>query len=130
MGIKTRKSMLAALLALVLLLLCSCKQNPTQEKLYARLTAHFASHGYTCSFAHVDADRAVPIYKAEAWQVLLLNGEEVLLYFDESNRADYLADGIDASAYSFVGHLGLRFVLVYEGQDEGVLEALRDMPQV
>jgi len=72
----------------------------------------------------------VPIYKASSWKKLMLSDEEVLVYFDESNRADYLVSGIDPAGYSFVGPFGLRFVLVYQGADSGVLEALNAMPEV
>jgi len=127
---KTRKIALAALLLCVMALLCGCRQNPSEEKLYARMTEHFAKHGYTCSFAAAEADRDVPIYKASSWKKLMLSDEEVLVYFDESNRADYLVSGIDPAGYSFVGPFGLRFVLVYQGADSGVLEALNAMPEV
>lgn len=127
---KTRKAALVALLMCMLALLCGCKQNPSEEKLYARMTEHFARHGYECVFSPLEEERKVPIYNATAWKTLMLGQEEVLVYFDESNRADYLASGIDPAGYSFVGRFGLRFVLVYEGADSGVLEALNAMPEV
>lgn len=127
---KHRKSILWLMLLLSLLLLCSCKENPSEEVLKARLIGHFEARGYTCSFEAAPLERSVPIYNASAWEVMHLGQEEVLVYFDESNRADYLADGIDPAGYTFVGQLGLRYVLAYEGQDEDVLEALRAMPEV
>lgn len=126
---KMPKYLLAMLLVSMVLMLCGCKQNPPEEKLYAKLIGHFEKYGYTCSFADVDEQRQVPIYKPEAWKSMMLDGEEVLVYFDESNRADYLADGIEKADYSFVGRFGLRFVLVYEGNDTKVLEALGAMPE-
>lgn len=126
---KMNKCLLAVLLVCMTLILCGCKQNPPEGKLYAKLIGHFAKYGYTCGFTAVDEQRQVPIYKAEAWKSMILDGEEVLVYFDESNRADYLADGIERADYSFVGRFGLRFVLVYEGNDAKVLEALGAMPE-
>ena len=58
----------------------------------------------------------------------MVDDEEVLVYFDESNRADYLSEPIDET-YGHVARFGLRFVVVYPGMDEGVIEALESMPQ-
>ncbi|MBR6571614.1 MAG: hypothetical protein IKK75_14290 [Clostridia bacterium] len=127
---KSRKIALIVMLVCVLALLCGCKQNPSEERLYARMTEHFAKYGYPCSFSALEDGRDVPIYQSSAWKKLMLGQEEVLVYFDESNRADYLSSGIDAEKYGFVGQFGLRFVLVYSGADSGVLEALNAMPEV
>ena len=130
MAAKNAKIRLGMVLLLLLALVCGCKQNPTDAELKARLVGHFADHGYTCAFEKAEEECEVPIYNASVWEKLHLGQEEVLVYFDESNRADYLASGIDPAPYSFVGRLGLRYVLVYEGQDEKVLEALRAMPEI
>ena len=127
---KLRKTMLAALLLGMLFLLSGCKQNPSEQQLYARMTEYFETRGYTCSFSAAEKNTEVPIYLPSAWKTLMLDAEEVLVYFDESNRADYLASGINAEDYSFVGQFGLRFVLVYRGADPGVLQALHAMPEV
>ena len=127
---KMRKCVVFFMLLCVLMLMCSCKQNPSDSELRARLTGYFSDCGFECGFAALEEEREVPIYQSSAWQKLLLDGEEVLLYFDESNRADYLTQGIDRSQYSFAGHFGLRFVLVYEGENAQVLKALEEMPAV
>ena len=58
----------------------------------------------------------------------MLDGKEtVLVYFDESNRADYLSGLIDKDEYGRVAHFGLRFVLVYDGSDPDVLDVLDAM---
>ena len=119
-----KKCLLALVLAATLPLLCACHENPPQEQLYGRLFDHFASFGFACTLQEMEPEREVPIYKASAWQKLMLDGEEVLLYFDESNRADYLSEPIDESVYGHTTRFGLRFVLVYPGEDERVLEAL------
>lgn len=122
---------LVVLLAL-LFSLSGCKQHPLQDELFAKLLGHFEQRGYACTLnrlSDVQPDREVPIYQASAWHSLLLNGEEVLVYFDESNRADYLSQPIDVQRWGHVARFGLRFVLVYSGQDEGIIDALRDMPQ-
>jgi len=120
-----KKRILLAMLALLCMLLSACKENPTQEELYAKLLNHFEQRGYSCTLAPLaDAQRDVPIYKASAWQSLHLNGEEVLVYFDESNRADYLSTFVDEEVFGRTWRFGLRFVLVYAGDDSRVLEAL------
>lgn len=59
----------------------------------------------------------------------MLDGrEEVLVYFDESNRADYLSGRVDTERMGWQPALALRFVLVYGGADEGVREALETIP--
>lgn len=127
-----KRAALGALCLAMALLLCGCKQNPPPEKLYAKLLAHFEDRGYACELMPVaDAERDVPIYNASAWSSLWLTGEgaereEVLVYFDESNRADYLSEGIGEES-GFVTRFGLRFVLAYQGSDEGVLKALGEI---
>ena len=111
-------------LVILMLLLCACHENPSQEQLYSKLFAHFENHGFTCQLVPLEPDREVPIYKASAWQSLLLNGEEVLVYFDDSNRADDMSDFVDEAEYGSVWRYGLRFVLVYSGEDAAVLKAL------
>ena len=86
-----KKCLLALVLLATALCLCSCKENPTGEELFGKLVGHFASSGFTCVLEPVEAGRAVPIYNASVWYSLKLDGEEVLVYFDESNRADYLS---------------------------------------
>ena len=112
------------MLALLLPVLCACHENPSQEALYSRMFAHFERFGFPCTLQEVEPEREVPIYKASAWRKLMLNEEEVLVYFDDSNRADYLSEPIDESVYGYVTRFGLRFVLVYPGHDAAVLEAL------
>ena len=125
-----KRLMLLVLLCAVLVLACDCKQNPTEEQLFAKLIAHFEERGYSCELSKLeDESREVPIYKASVWHRLLVNGEEVLVYFDESNRADYLADPIDESVYGHVSRFGLRFVVIYPGQDAGIVKALEEMPK-
>lgn len=121
---------LIGMLGVLMLFLCACRQNPTEEQLFSKLIAHFEDRGYSCTLSLLDdPQRDVPIYKPEAWHKLMVSGEEVLVYFDESNRADYLSDPIDESVYGHVSRFGLRFVVVYEGHDEGIIKALDEMPK-
>lgn len=120
-------------LAVLLMALCSCKQNPTEQELFSKLIAHFEDRGYTCALSRLDEtdpERDVPIYRASVWHRLMVDDEEVLVYFDESNRADYLSAPIDESEYGHVSRFGLRFVVIYEGEDAGVIRALEEMKDV
>jgi len=120
------------MLSLLMLCLCACRQNPSEEQLFSKLMTHFEERGYSCTLSRLSdtqPDRDVPIYKAEAWHRLMVDGEEVLVYFDESNRADYLSEPIDKSVYGHVSRFGLRFVIVYPGEDEGIIQALAAMPK-
>jgi len=123
-----KKAGLWILLICMLAALNGCRQNPTEEELFAKLVDHFVSRGYTCRIEAVPEEQNVPIYKASAWRRLMLDDEEVLVYFDESNRADYLLDGIDQTPYTYAGRMRLRFLVLYEGQDPGVLDALAQLP--
>ena len=127
---KNAKGALAAMLAACLLTLCACAANPSEQALYQKLLAYFEGLGYACELSPLaDGEREVPIYRASAWDLLTLDGwEEVLVYFDESNRADYLSGRVDEARYGMAARFGLRFVLVYAGEDEGVVRALEDIP--
>ena len=117
-------------LALVLCALGNCKQNPSEEKLFSKLIGRFESAGYECALSKLEEsapERDVPIYNASVWHRLMADGEEILVYFDESNRADYLSGMIDEEKYGYVTRFGLRFVLVYQGDDEGVLKVLKSL---
>jgi len=123
-----KRLVLGLLLCVGLFVLCACRQNPSEEQLFSKLINHFEQRGYTCTL--LDAPKCdVPLYKPEVWRELKVGGEEVLVYFDESNRADYLSEPIDESVYGHVSRYGLRFVVVYQGQDEGVIKALDEMPR-
>ena len=118
--------MLACLLAACLALISACAANPPREELYQKLLGYFEGLGYVCELSPLaDSGRDVPIAGPDAWDSLLLDGrEEVLVYFDESNRADYLSGRVDESRYGLCTRFGLRFVLLYGGADEGVRRAL------
>ena len=125
-----KKCLLALMLVLTASCLCSCKENPTGDELFARLIGHFSARGFSCRLERAEDGRDVPIYNASVWYSLKLDGEEVLVYFDESNRADYLSAPIDREKYGFVTRYGLRFVLVYPGSDQRVLDALNAIENI
>ncbi len=124
-----RKKILLACCVLVCCLLCSCAKNPSQEQLYAKLLARFAEAGYTAELSLVPEGQPVGIADASRWQQLSVGeGEEpVLVYFDESNRADYLRTFVDAQTFGLVTRFGQRFVLTYNGSDAAIISLLEEM---
>ncbi len=122
----TRKGLLAMLLALCFSL-CACAGNPSQDKLYAKLISRFTDAGCSVTLAPVPQGQPVGIADASRWQQLLVDGEAVLVYFDESNRADYLQTFVDAEAFGLVTRFGQRFVLTYAGENQRVLAVLEQL---
>ena len=122
------KKLFSVFMLIAVLFTCaSCHENPSQQQLYSKLITHFERFGFSCAVQPVQANREVPIYQASAWSSLMLDQDELLVYFDESNRADYLAGFVDESLYGNVFCFGQRFVLVYAGQNAAVLEALESI---
>lgn len=128
-GNRRSKQWLLAMMLVFCLLLCSCAQNPSQEKLYAKLLSCFTDAGYTVSLSSVPDDQPVGIADASRWQQLTVGEETLLVYFDESNRADYLKTFIHAEQFGLVTRFGQRFVLTYAGSDKALIELLQDMDQ-
>ncbi len=125
-----RKLGLMLMMALLMMTLTACKSNPSESELYETLFSYFQSAGYDCVLMDVDADQEVPIHEAESWKMLKLDDHEMLIYFDESNRADYLLTTIDQTKYGKATHFGLRFILVYEGDDIGILDWMNQIDQM
>ena len=126
------KKHILAVLLLLCLGLAGCKQNPSEQALFSKLITCFQNHGFVCTLARLedrDPEREVPIYNASVWHTLDLSGEEVLVYFDESNRADYLSAQIDEEDWGTVARFGLRFILVYEGENPEILSVLQEMKE-
>lgn len=126
------KRKILALLLLLCLGLTGCRQNPSEQALFSKLLSRFQARGFECSLTKledVDPERVVPIYNASVWHSLSLNGEEILVYFDESNRADYLSVQIDEETWGTVARFGLRFILVYAGENPEILSVLQEMKE-
>ena len=102
--------------------------NPTAQERSRKLKTYLEDLGFTVVIEPMAQDRTAPIYKPSAWESWQLDGEELLVYFDESNRADYLAGQIDES-FGVSARFGLRFVLVYAGEQEAILSMLQNLPQ-
>lgn len=76
------------------------------------------------------AGRDVPIAGPEAWDSLMLDGrEEVLVYFDESNRADYLSGRVDTERYGLQPVLACALCWCIGRRGEGRAGGTGDDPQ-
>ena len=116
-----------ALIALTLGLLCGCQKTVTDEERFHKLIDVFTEAGYPCALQDLPDDTPVGIYNASVWKALNVNGQTVLVYFDESNRADYLFSMIDQETYGYATYWGQRFVLNYSGTDEALLTFLKTL---
>lgn len=125
----TKKICFMALLLAFCTLLCACAQNPSEEALYAKLLGRFTEAGFSPRLVPVPDNVRVGIADASRWQQLLLGEETVLVYFDESNRADYLKNFVDPELFASVTRFGQRFILTYNGTDEMVLALLKQLDQ-
>ena len=123
------KQWLLAVLMVCCLLLCACAKNPTQDQLYSKLLSRLTDAGYAPVLAPVPDGQPVGIADASHWQQLTMGNETVLVYFDESNRADYLKTFVDVEQFGLVTRFGQRFVLTYAGGDEALISLLQEMDQ-
>ncbi len=124
---QNRKKRGLVAVAVLCLLLCACAKTP--QNLYTKLLDRFAQAGYTATLVPVPEGQPVGIMDASYWQQLAIDGidQPVLVYFDESNRADYLQTFVDASQFGYVTRFGQRFVLSYAGTDAGILTLLQSL---
>ena len=123
--LKQKRFLAAALMALTIGLLCGCQKIVDESKRFQKLIAVFTDAGYACTLQDVPAETPVGIYNASVWKALEVDGETVMVYFDESNRADYLSAMIDAADFGYATYWGQRFVLTYNGTDEELLQFLK-----
>ncbi len=126
---KIKRIKAIAILVVVCLCLCSCSAAPRAEQLDKKIFDFFTERGLSCERANDAVIENPAIYDESVWYALNVNGEAVYVYFDESNRADYLSSGIDQGLYGYSTAFGLRYVLNYRGSDGKVLDALEAMAE-
>ena len=123
------KTTVLAVILMACLLLCACAKNPSQEQLYAKLMNRLAAAGYVATLSPIPSEEPVGIADASRWQQLQVGEETILVYFDESNRADYLKTFVDSDQFGLVTRFGQRFVLTYAGSDPALRDLLQEMDQ-
>ena len=127
---KRKRGWLAALLAGSLLAFSGCQEASQLDKLSA-LAEWITGQGYACTYdlqARAAADIPVPIGDQSLWIPFQVEGEELLVYFDTSNRAKQLAQQFCGdAAYGTSAAFGLRFIVNYRGGDPGILALLEAM---
>jgi len=70
----------------------------------------------------------IPIYDQTVWQSLMVGDEEMLVYFDSSNRAKHLVQqfcGVLDNGKAF--YVGLRFILYYQGDSQDIMLLLDEL---
>jgi len=127
---KTTILLLILFVAIMLLILLTSGQKRDEQAYFKPLTDFLASCGYAYSLESLKdqvGSRDVPIYNETVWYSLRIGAdeEEVLVYFDSSNRAKQLADQFCRGDESRkVVHVGMRFILCYQGTDEGIVRLM------
>lgn len=122
------------LLCALFLLVSSCTAQPLENKFQAFVN-WLGDHGYSSTYTPL-ADSGnevdVPIFNETVWYLFALEGgEELLVYFDTSNRAKQLAEQFCSNpSYGKTAAFGLRFIVNYRGNDEGVLSLLEEIAAV
>ena len=117
----------AVLLLLCLILLTGCHATALKEP-YRQIMQAFEAGGFPVSLAEVSAETPVAIGETARWKALRTEeGEEVLVYFDDSNRAEFLAGMIEPGAYGSIFWYGQRYILTYAGSSEPLLDFLKTL---
>ena len=114
---KRKWAALLLLLPTLAVALCGCASKQKNDQVYQQLLTAFADAGYAAVLEAPPQDAPIPIYNASVWKALQTGEDTVLVYFDESNRADYLLTMIDQEQYGYATHAGQRFILVYNGEN-------------
>lgn len=110
-----------------LVALTGCFRATALRDPYAQIVEVFSGAGYAATLEDAREDVPVGIYNASVWKALRLGDETVMVYFDESNRAEYLANLIDESPFDVVTSYGQRYVLTYSGSDEALISFLEEL---
>lgn len=126
------KRMLAAGLLLCLLVSLSACQKQTLSEKFQTLSQALNDRGYPHTVVAVSTRGQhfdVPIYDDSVWYgVWLEDGESLLVYFDSSNRAKQLAEQFcDDASYGKSVAYGLRYIILYQGEDAAILQMLDDL---
>lgn len=126
------KRMLAAGLLLCLLVSLSACQKQTLTEQFQNLSQALNDRGYPHTVSAVSTMGRhfdVPIYDDSVWyEVLLEDGESLLVYFDTSNRAKQLAQQFcDDPSYGKSVAYGLRYIILYQGEDAAILQMLDEL---
>ena len=124
-----KRSFICLVLAGLTLFLSGCAKTPTDEQRYRKLIALFTDAGYSCALSDPPPDTPVGIYNASVWKTLKIGEETVMVYFDESNRADYLITLVDPAVCDLAVDWGQRFILTYNGDDETLIAFLQALSQ-
>ena len=92
------------------------------------VAASFENGGFSVSLSEVSDGTTVAIGENCRWKALNTeSGDEVLVYFDDSNRAEYLAGMVEPGPYGQIFWYGQRYILTYAGSSQALLEFLHSL---
>ena len=123
-----RNRMMAIVLLLMLLLMLVSCQKQDEQIFFQPLFDFLESRGYTYTCEPLAAQGrnvSVPIYDESVWHSLMANDEELLVYFDSSNRANYLAEQFCGEEENVIC-VGLRFIVCYRGENAEILQMMKE----
>lgn len=125
------KRMLAAGLLLCLFVSLSACQKQTLSEQFQTLSQALNDRGYSHTVIAVPTlgqHFDVPIYDDSVWYMVTIDDEYLLVYFDSSNRAKQLAQQFcDDPSYGKSVAYGLRYILLYQGEDAAILQMLDEL---
>ena len=97
---RVKSVFLPFLLVLCLGLLTGCFRATALKEPYAQIMQAFENGGFSVSLSEVSDGTPVAIGENSRWKALNTeSGDEVLVYFDDSNRAEYLAGMVEPGPY-------------------------------
>lgn len=125
---RVKSVFLPFLLVLCLGLLTGCFRATALKEPYAQIMQAFENGGFSVSLSEVSDGTPVAIGENSRWKALNTeSGDEVLIYFDDSNRAEYLAGMVEPGPYGQIFWYGQRYILTYAGSSQALLEFLHSL---
>ena len=125
---RVKSVFLPFLLVLCLGLLTGCFRATALKEPYAQIMQAFENGGFSVFLSEVSDGTPVAIGENSRWKALNTeSGDEVLVYFDDSNRAEYLAGMVEPGPYGQIFWYGQRYILTYSGSSQALLEFLHSL---
>ncbi len=125
---RVKSAFLVFLLMICPALLTGCFRATALKDPYAQIKQVFENGGFSVSVSALSDGTPVAIGDVSRWKALRTeDGEEVLVYFDDSNRAEYLAGMAEQGPYGQIFWYGQRYVLTYAGSSQALLEFLHSL---
>ena len=124
----------ALLAAALLIIVLGYSQEDTQNVKIQSLANWIRERGFHCTLlpltdARMDVDIKFPVIDDNAWYLMQVNGEDLFVYFDTSNRAKQLAEQFFYNSdFERTVAFRMRFIISYNGANgkiHGLLDELQ-----